>query len=185
MRDHKLAKHLTNGFQLIWSSDSKIAIAVAISVGVINAFLLAYNTGYVNGEAHSGFLNGTYSSGENFFKTLNDMRFGITIALFISAAGLWVRRTIGLVSSSAALILILSNYTWWYFTTKAYLRNSEVTEQTMLTDPFYKEMGLLHGASAWDWVVLIISIVLFIWGIKTLIGARGSSRVKPRNLWTT
>jgi hypothetical protein len=35
-------------------------------------------------------------------------------------------------------------------------------------DPYYKEVGLLHGALSWDWVVLIVAIVLFTWELKTL-----------------
>lgn len=171
MRDTKLAGKLMKGVQAIWSSDFNIAITVAITVVIINAFIVAYNTGYVRGQERSDFLYGTYISGENFFESLNNIRLNITIAFLFAAAGLWLRRPIGSLLSSAALILIFLIYTQWYFDTKAYLTNSEVTEHTMLTDPFYKKMGLLHGATSWDWVVLIIAIVLFVWVIKTSVGA--------------
>lgn len=169
MNHYKLDKRVASNLQTILSWDFKVAIGVAISSGIINLFLLAYKVGHARSQDDFEFSRGVYISGNDFSHVLNTIRLIVIIALLITAVGLWLQRSIGFLLSLAALISIFLTYAWWYFDTISYLRNTEVNEHTMATNPFYKEMGLLHGATSWDWVVLIIAIVLFIWVGKFLI----------------
>ncbi len=101
----------------------------------------------------------------------------IEIGLLVNVVGLWVRKTAGMLVSMAALVGVGIGYVVWY----AYSR--QILE-LLFSKSFYHSypealpphpLGLI-GASWLNLVVLVISLVLFIWELKTI---RGMVAAKP------
>jgi hypothetical protein len=93
----------------------------------------------------------------------------IELCLLINVAGLWVRKTAGLLVSMAALVGVCVSYANWY----AYSRHAQAI---FSLQPFYQlhpeaipphPLGLL-GATWVNLIVLVISSVLLVWEAKTL-----------------
>jgi hypothetical protein len=180
MKEHKLISKLSYGLQLESSWDFRLAVGIATLVATISTIFLAYKFGYVGGQEEFETLyrasctNCIYLIDGNSFHTLNALHVDITLALIIGAAGLWLRKIIGLFLSLIASISIFGIYIWWYLDTLHFLR---YTIEVPMNDPYYKEVGLLHGALSWDWVILIVAIVLFTWELKTLMRTLRNSMI--------
>ena len=91
--------------------------------------------------------------------------------LLLSVAGLWFRKTAGILISLAGLSICGVAHAIWY------LQSQQILE-ILLSKPFYNShpeaipphpFGLL-GATWVNLVVLVMTGVLFIWGLKTLRG---------------
>lgn len=94
----------------------------------------------------------------------------IELCLFVCVAGLWMRKTWGLLISMAALLSTVTGYVIWYLASRQFL-------QTVSSLPFQQlpaeaipphPLGLL-GATWMSVVVLTLSGVLLIWEAKTLL----------------
>jgi hypothetical protein len=90
-------------------------------------------------------------------------------ALLIAAAGLLYRRVIGLLISMLALTWVLKEYAWWYLDSLRRLKEMGVSDFAQLQVPDLTYLGKLFGATWWNVIVLVISVALYIWVIKTLI----------------
>jgi prolipoprotein diacylglyceryltransferase len=145
--------------------DFHFALGVALLAAVLNTYALALEFA---------------EAGE--FRTLNSPTIPyiflvIELGLLVNVAGLWVRKTAGMLVSMAALVSVGVGYVVWY----AYSR--QILE-LLLSKSFYHSypealpphpLGLI-GASWLNLVVLVISVVLFIWELKTI---RGMMAAKP------
>jgi hypothetical protein len=180
MKEDKLASRLSCGLQLESCWDFSLAIGLSTFIAVLSTLFIAYSFGYVEGRDKLETMSlDTCNTcmhmfdGGNFYRTLNALHLGVTLALIIVAVGLWLRKVSGLFLSLIGSISIFGIYIWWYFDTLHFLKNAEVP----IDSPYYKEVGLLHGALSWDWVVLIVAIVLFAWGLKTLMRTLRNSMI--------
>jgi hypothetical protein len=181
MKEDKQVTKLSCDLQLRLCWDFGLAISLSTFIAGTSTLFIAYSLGYVEGQDKFETLYRTtcntcinITGGGNFFHTLNALHLGITLALIISAVGLWSRKVIGLFLSLIASISIFGIYIWWYLDTLHFLR---YTVEVPMNDPYYKEVGLLHGALSWDRVVLIVAIVLFTWELKTLMRTLRNSRI--------
>ena len=99
--------------------------------------------------------------------TLTGLHTVISFGLCVSAVGLWVRRTWGLVISTIAVLSVLATYGYWYFMTFKYL--SELRNNMLLYTRVQHEVGWFHGATRWDFVVLALAAILLLGHLGTLL----------------
>lgn len=121
----------------------------------------------------------TYAQAAEFakaseFRTLNSPTIPyifllIEIGLLVNVVGLWVQKTAGMLVSMAALLGVGIGYVVWYVYSRQIL-------ELLLSKSFYNSypeavpphpLGLI-GASWLHLVVLVLSVVLFVWELKTL-----------------
>lgn len=181
MSPNKLNSNLTSSLHCLSSWDFKLVLGIVTLLATASAFQGAYSLGYTNGqEALDVALSATYPPGIytnfDFLHWLNAMHIGIAVGLIVATIGLWSRRATGFLFSILALVWVCMVYAWWYRGTLHFLKNIEVTEYTKLHDPFFKEMGILRGASRWDVLILLMAVTLLLWQLKTLLRILRSSR---------
>jgi hypothetical protein len=144
-----------------------------MTLAMASVLFLLYNIGYAKGYKEAPY--GSVVSDFDFPHWLNRLHFGITTGLIAASIGLWFRTVRGLFLSVAGLTFVFTAYAWWYLRTKAYLANSEVTEYTRLHDPYYRNL-IFHGGTLWDTLVLIVTLLLFIWIAIALLKAWGRQK---------
>jgi hypothetical protein len=109
-------------------------------------------------RASSGFLT-------DFPYTLNGLHLMISLGLALCAVGLWLPRRSGLCMSLTALAFVLLIYGYWHLRTTRYLKEFAETRNY---NRLQAEVGLFHGATRWDFVILVLVGVLFLWLIRRL-----------------
>jgi hypothetical protein len=149
------------------------------TVGLILTFLIAetsvmytcYWAGHTEGVRESGGMLADLPY------TLNGFHIVISFCLGLSFVGLWLRRGWGLIISSLALVPILVTYGYWHFMTVKYL--SELRNNQELYRRVQQEVGFFLGATKWDFVVLVLVVLLLLWQlvkqIKMTIDRRSNS----------
>lgn len=142
------------------SWDFKVVLSVSITLATASILLFVYDIGYANGYGAGPY--GSAVSDYDFFFWLSRLHLGIAAGLIIAAVGLWSRRVAGVLLSAAGLAWVAVVYAWWYLETKAYVAHSEVTQQTKLHDPYYRNITL-HGGTWWDWTVLSVVLLILVW----------------------
>lgn len=176
-----LKETLTSKLRRLSSWDFKLVLGIATLLTTAITFQVAYSLGYLNGqEAFAVALSairppGIYTNFD-FLHWLNAIHLGIAVGLIIATIGLWSRRAAGFLFSMLALLWVCIVYVWWYQGTQHFLKNIEVTEYTRLHDPFFREMGMLRGASRWDILVLLVAMTLLLWQLRTLVAILRSSK---------
>lgn len=144
------------------SWEFKIMLGLAMILFVANVAYSAYMIGFTNGQA-SAVDTFTITGNGNFGILL---RIGITIGLFVCAAGLAFRRSSGVIASMLGIIWLFLVYGWWQRKSLAFLRNAEVADYSRLDLP---HAAGLWGATWWDILVLATAAILFIWQAVALI----------------
>ncbi len=97
------------------------------------------------------------------------MHLRITGALLLAAISLWFRRTFAFYLSLFGAAWVLVEYASWYLWSRTVLANAEIANWPSGTPHAFG----LGGATAWNSAVLLLTIVLLLWQMKTvLVGAR-------------
>jgi hypothetical protein len=139
--------------------EHRAILAVTFLVALASLVYTAYEAGQIEGtRVSNGFLT-------DFPYTLNGLHFMISLGLALCAAGLWLPRRSGLCMSLMALLSVLLIYGYWYFQTTRYLREFS---QTQNYSWLQTEVGLFHGATRWDFVILVLVGVLLLWLIRRM-----------------
>lgn len=87
---------------------------------------------------------------------------GVTLALGLSAIGLWLRRVLGFLLSLIALTFLGTVYVAWYLGTLSSMEMFGVRDFSQ--NPEQAQYLLpLQGATWWDIVVLGVALLVFIW----------------------
>lgn len=109
-----------------------------------------------------------YAAGAEFFVNTAylTMHLRIAFALLISAICLWFRRVIAFYVSGLALAGTIYEYVGWYLTSRSTLENAGL-EHWPIEYPHAFNIG---GATNWNIAILLLTIVLFVWHIKTFAG---------------
>lgn len=148
--------------------NDKIAFAVAFLITQGSIIHLAYLNGYVNGQEESkAFLT-------EFPYKMIAIHFWISVGFVVCTIGLYSRKVMGWFFSSLSLLWVCMIYGWWHLKTLNYL--SDLRVGTELYNRRYQEVGLFHGATQWDMIVLSITITLFLWQIRVLMKILKSAR---------
>ena len=130
-------------------------MALALLIALANMMYTCYSVGQVEGIKDSGaFLT-------EFPYTLNGLHILISFGLVLCTIGLWLRRISGLIISSAALLFVVGVCGFWRFQTVRYL--SEFKGDGRAYDRLRSEVGLFHGATKLDCLVLSLVGVLLMW----------------------
>ena len=140
------------------SLEFRIMLWLAIILLVANVAYSAYMIGFTNGQASAV---DTFSiTGNGNFAVL--LRIGITIGLFVCAAGLAFRKSSGVIASMLGIIWVVLLYGWWQRKSLAFLRSAEVPNYSAF-HPNLPHTAGLWGATWWDLLVLATAAILFIW----------------------
>jgi hypothetical protein len=117
-----------------------------------------------------------YAAGAEFFvnTTYMTMHLRIASALLVSSICLWFRRAIAFYVSGLALAWVIYEYIGWYLTSRSALKNAELARWPSE----YPHAFNIGGATGWNIAILLLTIVLFVWHIKTLIGMFSSNSSK-------
>jgi len=148
--------------------DINVAIGVSALIAAANALWIAWEL-LIFFQAKSK----ADAQGAEIFYDMAPywMQVRIAIALIINAACLCFRRNIGLIVSLLALVWVGVEYGQWYSLS---LKVKAVTEDySRLSTP---HTAGLYGATGWNIVVLVVTVVLFIWEMKMLVGIIITSR---------
>lgn len=92
-----------------------------------------------------------------------DVRIGL--ALFLSVAGLWSRRLIGLFLSALALAWVGLEYFTWFLWSMRIKSNAGIESFPSSV----VHASNLYGATPWNVVVLVLAVVVLLWEIGRLI----------------
>lgn len=161
---NKPFRKLTHGLRSHSSSDFRVALGIAIFTTGVSILRVSFDLGYYYDVFKC------YDSP----RLLCSMSFedshliAITLGLFISVIGLWSRRATGFFISLLALIWTWRIYLYWHTATLSEMRKNGLTEFSQLGNQ-KQHVLVLTNAAWWDLVVLSVTIILFIWQIKTLI----------------
>ena len=147
----------------------KVVLCVSLFLATSSILLFVYDLGYARG--YGAGPHGSVASDFDFLFWLSRLHLAIAAGLIIAAVGLWSRRAVGVFLSMVGLASVAVVYAWWYVQTKAYVRNSEVTQFTKLHDPYYQNI-IFHGGTWWDWAVFIFDLLLLIWLAIVMLKAR-------------
>lgn len=143
------------------SWDHLLVLSLAFLIAQASVMYTCYQFGHVEGVRESGgFLT-------EFPYTLNGLHVWISLGLVLCTISLWFRRVIGLITSSAALLLVSGVYGFWHFRTLKYL--SEFAGDRQAYDRLRAEVGFFHGATKWDLLVLSLVALLLLWHLVTLV----------------
>jgi hypothetical protein len=159
---------VTSGLHALPPRDIKLAISVAVSAATLYVFFIAFET-YRRIEL--------IESGVFIDTTIPNMQKRIGLALIVSAVGLWSRRGVGLLISALALLWVGKEYLSWHLYSREFLSALNVSEFSQLhPEAVRHHAGNLVYATSWDLIVLIVTVVLFAWEVKTLAGILIRSR---------
>jgi hypothetical protein len=161
-----LSGRLTQRIPAGFSRGTELAIFVALLTAALNALWVGYQAG-ANAVEWDIFAQKYGHRHYDPSVFLLNVRLGA--ALLIAAAGLLYRRVIGLLISMLALTWVLKEYAWWYLDSLRRLKEMGVSDFAQLQVPDLTYLGKLFGATWWNVIVLVISVALYIWVIKTLI----------------
>jgi hypothetical protein len=143
-----------------WLLDHGIGFVLTLILAQASVMYTCYWAGHTEGVRDSGgFLT-------EFPYTLIGLHIAISFCLTVCAAGLWLRRVWGLVISMLALLSVLVTYGYWHFTTVKYLR--ELQNDMVLYKRVQQNVGWFHGATKWDFVVLVLVVILLLWHVVRL-----------------
>lgn len=179
MNRSELNERLTRWLHRLSPWDFKLVLGIATVVTTASVLQLVYSVGHLNGQEaleislRSNNLPGIYTNFD-FAYWLVATHVAITVGLVIATIGLWSKKLIGFLLSMVALLWVCIVYVWWYRETLHFLKNIEVTEYTRLHNPYFRDMGILRGASRWDLLVLIATVLLLLWHLRMLLGIRSS-----------
>jgi hypothetical protein len=88
----------------------------------------------------------------------------IELALLIAAVGLLCRNVTGLVLSLVALVWVIIEYVWWFIWTRRTIAAAGLAELPSGMPQAWN----LAGATAWNLVVLVVAVCLFIWQARVI-----------------
>ncbi|HSD45253.1 MAG TPA: hypothetical protein VLB87_01475 [Pyrinomonadaceae bacterium] len=172
MNPGDLNKKLMKRCENLASWDYKVALAIVNLAALVAIGQLIFSVGYLSGqETLANTARPEIYTNFDLYYWLNRMHAVIAFGLALAAVGLWIRKAGGFLLSSAALTSVCGAYVWWYFETLYFLRQTEVTEYTRATNPFFRDMGLLRAASQVDLVILFVAAAVLLWQLRTLFGA--------------
>ncbi len=149
-------------------------------VALVVSLLIAYSVGYLSGaqtiqlQCHGNCPPEVYVESE-LRSNVNLIHFKICLGFIVSALGLWSRRFVGFLFSLAGLIWVAICYLNWHISTKRFLAEY-VLDQTKLEHQYYRHIGLFRDATWWDWMILVITVLLIVWHIKILLTLRAPKR---------
>lgn len=160
---------IKHGFRNLSHREVTTVSNIAILVAVISTLYIIYDLGYMSGQNYVRELyNETRDAGFPFPNVINDLQIGIVISFVISAVGIRVRNAIGFFISMLALSAVCMAYVWWYDNSMSFMRALDISDYSQLV-PNYKHAWMLRDARWWDVVVLLLSLTLLGWQIKTLL----------------
>jgi hypothetical protein len=135
----------------------KIGIAVAVSLAVLNLVWLIIGYSGLYQSITSSVAQGGSAPLLNQAVIRRDLM--IELALLIAAAGMLCRNVTGLMLSLVALIWVVIEYVWWFIWTKQTIAAAGLAELPSGIPHAWN----LAGATAWNLVVLVVAVCLFIW----------------------
>jgi len=154
------------------SAGLSLLFVTTLLTACVSALRLSFNMGYYY-ELHLC-ANPLLPNNISF---VNQLRLGfsfeaesfllITFALFLSAAGLWSRRLLGLVLSLVSLLALIGVYLLWYRATLSIIEMYGAKTFSGLRDQ-QQHLLSLYQASWWDIVVLGIALLVIVWEVVTL-----------------
>jgi len=142
------------------SLDHRAALALAFLIAQASVMYTCYWVGHTEGVRESG---GMLTDLEY---TLDGLHIVISFCLGLSVVGLWLRRGWGLILSLLAFFSVVATYIYWHFMTVKYL--SELLNNMALYRRVRQEVGYFLGATKWDFVVLILVVILLVWHLVRL-----------------
>ncbi len=156
------------------SWDHKLGLGLAFLIAQGSVMYACYWAGHTDGIRESDGILGDLPY------TLDGLHIVISFCLGVCVVGLWFRRGWGLIISSLALVSILVTYGYWHFKTIKYL--SELGNNMAVYRRVQQEVGWFHGATKWDFVVLILVAILLLWQVAKVIemilqGRRSSANI--------
>lgn len=166
----QFSNKLTNALRGSLACEYKIVFTLAAILFTANLAYSAYTVGFTNGQAFENTRDYTLSGDDRFEIRL---RIATTLGLFVSAAGLAIRRLYGVVASMLGIIWLVLVYGWWQHESVAFLRNLEVPDYSSL--PELSHAAGLLGATWWDLLVLAAAALMLIWQTVALIRVLRSS----------
>ena len=167
----KLFHILTNNLRNVSSWDYTTAYYMALLIAVGSVLRLSFNLGYNYGVFKS--LEGNHlDCCVNF---LESFLVPITAGFIVTAIGLGIKKAAGFFLSLLTLTLVGGFYILWYLGTLSIMREYKAQD-------FFKlgrqgqHLLPLYEATWWDLVVLAVTIILFVWHIKTLLTISRNTR---------
>jgi len=167
---NRFTQEMSKSLRSRMSWDFKFALYLITGTALLNLLWFTYNLGYLEGVVST---SQQHISGGDPFMIKNGR---IAIALIMAAVALWPCRTIGFLFSILALSYIGFEYVTWYQDSSRALRMLEFESWADFQDPSFPYVGKLRGAVWWNMVVLVISVTLLLWQLKTLLKFLAYSR---------
>jgi hypothetical protein len=150
-------------------------LVITLTTLVINAALLVYEIGYIQG------WNALYVSTEHYDSahgswpySIVALRLSFIIALAVSGAGLFSRTFRGFICSLIAWLSVVVGYTWWYYNSLQLLRKLEIVDYSQLHIPGLRHMGGLRQGTWWDMIFLASVVLVLVWHFWSLKALRKS-----------
>ena len=142
---------------------SRYDINLARFVAAAAAFLQIWDHGSLIYQHHK-----MSAAGAEFFvdTAYMMMHLSIAFALLLSAICLWSRRASAFYISGLALAWVIYEYFSWYLASRSALKNAGLEHWPS----GYPHAFNIGGATGWNIAVLLLTVVLFVWHIKTFIG---------------
>ena len=140
----------------------KIGIAVAVSLAVLNLVWLIIGYSGLYHSIASSVAQGGSAPLLNQAAIRRDLM--IELALLIAAVGLLCRNVTGLVLSLVALVWVIIEYVWWFIWTRRTIAAAGLAELPSGMPQAWN----LAGATAWNLVVLVVAVCLFIWQARVI-----------------
>ncbi len=140
----------------------KIGIAVAVSLAVLNLVWLIIGYSGLYHSIASSVAQGGSAPLLNQAAIRRDLM--IELALLIAAVGLFCRNVPGLMLSLVALVWVIIEYVWWFIWTRRTIAAAGLAELPSGMPQAWN----LAGATAWNLVVLVVAVCLFIWQARVI-----------------
>lgn len=167
MVNHGIFEKMDNSLRALPRHNVYFALGIALFILALNALGMTYNTGYSKGwNACTSITNGGFLSGGPDPIQLRNIK--IEIAIFVSIVGIWSRRFIGYLISMLSLTWVGWQYLDWWLYSLRWLEQAGLKDFSELRDPNFTYAGKFIGASWWNPIVLIMSLTLLTWQLKTL-----------------
>jgi hypothetical protein len=92
------------------------------------------------------------------------MHLRIAVALLVAAISLWFRNAFAFCLSIFCAVWVLVEYWFWHLRSQRILLNAEIQHWPAGTPHAFG----LGGATGWNAAVLLLTLLLFVWQMKTL-----------------
>lgn len=155
-------------------------VSISLLFATLNVLWLAYTVGYMTAisEIGSRFYGSGHQENSIFF-----LQFRIGIALVISTVFFWKRTYRSLIISLLALVWIGGEYLYWYLYSVSWLKSQGVTDPSQLS-PIVRELiphvGGFYRGTWWNIIVLLVTVLLFVCGVRILLKMTMSNRVSAK-----